>query len=165
MLRGLVTVELSDRPGQLARIITPLAESGCNILNIHHIREVEKEGLARVEITFQTDNKSSVDKVVDKLKKEGLTVINYSPDIQTFRETIILIGHVFTTDITDTIIQIASSGIQVASVDARITLIEEVSSVKMVLQSDSDDKLKNGIDLLKQICRKKKLFLIRSVKE
>ncbi|MEM2108975.1 MAG: ACT domain-containing protein [Candidatus Odinarchaeota archaeon] len=161
----MIIVELSDRPGQLARIITPLAECGCNILNVHHVRELDKEDVARVEITFETDNKLNVDEVVDSLRKNGLTIISYSPNIQTFRETIILIGHVFTTDITDTIIQIANSGIQVASVDARITLIEEVSSVKMVLQSSSEDKLSRGIELLKQICKKKNLYMIRSVRE
>ena len=55
--------------------------------------------------------------------------------------------------------------IQVASVDAKITYMEEVSAVKMVLQSNSEKNLKNGINLIKQICEQKKLFLIRSVEE
>ena len=164
-MKGTITVELTDRPGQLAKIITTLAESGCNILNVQHNHQTEKEDIVNVEITFQTDDKSSVERVVDNLKKEGLIILSYSPDLQIYRETIILIGHVFTTDITDTIIKIMKEDIQVASVDAKITYMEEVSAVKMVLQSNIEEKLKEGINLIKNICKQKNLFLIRSVAE
>ncbi|MHA1409214.1 MAG: ACT domain-containing protein [Candidatus Odinarchaeia archaeon] len=164
-MKGTIIVELTDRPGQLAKIILPLAESGCNILNVHHTRETKREGVANVEITFQTDNKENVDRVVNNLKKEGVVILSYSPDLRTYRETVILIGHVFTTDITDTLIQIMKHDVQVASVDARITYMEEVSSVKMVLQSNSEEKLRSVIDLLKEICKKKNLFLVRGVSE
>jgi ACT domain-containing protein len=164
-MKGSITVEVADRPGQLAKILIPLAESGCNILNVQHTRDTKKENIVNVEVTFQTDNKNKVDRVVENLKKEGLVVLSYGPELQIFRETIILIGHVFTTDITDTIIEIMKNGIQVASVDARITYMEEVSSVKMVLQSKSLEKLKIGLEILEDICKRKNLFLIRGVME
>ncbi|MHA1835539.1 MAG: ACT domain-containing protein [Candidatus Odinarchaeia archaeon] len=164
-MKGSLTVELSDRPGQLTKIITPLAESGCNILNIQHNRTLSGGDKVSVEIHFQTEDKSKVDRIIENLEKEGIVILKYSPDIQTYRETVILIGHVFTTDITDTLIKIMTYGIKVASVDARITLMEEVSSVKMQLQSNSKEKLADGINLLKEICKEKNLFLIRTLND
>jgi len=161
-LKGLLTVELPDKPGQLMKVLIPLAESGCNIVNIRHIREDIKKGAAQVEITFETEDKSSVERAVEQMKKKGVIIIHFSPELVTYRATVILIGHVFMTDITDTIIQIMKNKVSVTEVDARITQIEEYSSVKMTLQSDTKEELKKALNAVKKICEEKQLYLIRS---
>lgn len=162
ILRGILTVELPDIPGQLMKVLIPLAESGCNIVNIRHIRENIREGKAQVEITFETENKLSVERAVEQIRNKGIIVIQFSPELETYRSVVILIGHVFMTDITDTIMKIMKNKVSVSEVDARITEIEEYSSVKMILQSNSKNELEKAMKAVKEICKQKNLYLIRS---
>ena len=75
---------------------------------------------------------------------------------------VILTGHVFDTDIVDTIKRLAKKKIKVPELQAKFTELSEVSNVKLKL--DCPESL-SEIDLIKElekICQEKGLFLIRS---
>ena len=46
-------VRISDRPGELMRLLTALAEMDVNILNVHHDRGSEALGVREVEVALQ----------------------------------------------------------------------------------------------------------------
>ena len=46
-------VRISDRPGELMRLLTDLAETGVNVLNVNHDRASESLGVRQVDIDMQ----------------------------------------------------------------------------------------------------------------
>lgn len=67
---------LPDRPGELSRILSLLAEAKVNILSIEHQREGVhlRVGHTRVEMTLQTRNRQHVQQVFDVLHAAGCEV-------------------------------------------------------------------------------------------
>ena len=76
--------------------------------------------------------------------------------------TVILSGHVFDTDITDTIKRLESKKIKVLELQAKFSGFKEISNVKMKLEFPESMKKFELIREIEKICKEKNLFLIRS---
>ncbi len=75
---------------------------------------------------------------------------------------VILTGHVFDTDIVDTIKRLASKNIKVPELQAKFTEISEVSNVKLKLVYPESMTEHDLIQEISSICKEKDLFMIRS---
>ncbi|WP_313405050.1 threonine ammonia-lyase [Aeromicrobium sp.] len=70
-------VRISDRPGELMRLLTALAEMDVNILNVHHDRGSEALGVREVEVALQVatrgpEHRSEVWRRLDELGYEPI---------------------------------------------------------------------------------------------
>ncbi|MGQ4876339.1 MAG: hypothetical protein ACP6IY_19935 [Promethearchaeia archaeon] len=157
-------VKLPDTPGSLIELIKPISENGGNIFGILHHHDKKINNLIPVSITFEM-NDELMDAKLNNIKKElmekniQIDKINFSSEAKHL--TVILTGHVFDTDVLDTIKRLASKKIKVSELQAKFTDIKDISNVKFKLEfpeSMSKDVL---LKELKAICEEKNLSLIR----
>ncbi|TFG29311.1 MAG: hypothetical protein EU532_03450 [Promethearchaeota archaeon] len=159
-------VKLPDYPGTLIELIKPISNNGGNIFSILHYHDRIVNNMIPVSISFDL-NEELLDISLNKIKKE-LNEKNIKIEKITFgkkgeREVIIILtGHVFDTDIVDTIKRLASKNIKVPELQAKFTEISEVSNVKLKLLYPNSMKETELIKELDSICNEKNLFLIRS---
>ena len=159
-------VKLPDYPGTLIELIRPISNNGGNIFSILHHHDRKVNNMIPVSISFDL-NEDLLDISLNKIKKE-LNEKNIKIEKITFGEKgereliIILTGHVFDTDIVDTIRRLASKKIKVPELQAKFTDVSEVSNVKLKLIYPNTMTEKELIEELDLICNEKNLFLIRS---
>ena len=69
-------VHIPDRPGNLARLTTAIAEQGANVVEIYHNRAFSKVGLGdvQVEVTLEARGRAHVDELVRSLGQKGWQV-------------------------------------------------------------------------------------------
>ncbi|MFX1518844.1 MAG: hypothetical protein ACFFCD_02820 [Promethearchaeota archaeon] len=155
-------VELTDKPGELVRCLEPISAQGGNILQvIHHRSQSVGKGVAPVSIHFEVENIDVIKDIKNTIEKQGVHVVKWAQEFVGFKKIVLLIGHVFQKDITDTIIRLLDSGVLVNEVNAKITQKEEVSTVKFSIVGDTEQKIQDAMNLCKEICMEKGLFLIR----
>jgi threonine dehydratase len=67
-------VRLSDRPGELMRLLTELARMDVNVLNVHHDRASESLGIGEVDVQLQVATRGSEHR---SRVRAGLTALGY----------------------------------------------------------------------------------------
>ena len=159
-------VKLPDYPGTLIELIKPISNNGGNIFSILHYHDRIVNNMIPVSISFDL-NEELLDISLNKIKKElnekNIKIEKITVGKKGERELIIILtGHVFDTDIVDTIKRLASKNIKVPELQAKFTEISEVSNVKLKLIYPNSMTEKELIKELDLICNEKKLFLIRS---
>jgi threonine dehydratase len=71
-----LTIDLADRPGQLARVANLLGEAGANIVEVYHQRvfsDLPAKG-ALLDVVIETRDRGHLDETVAKLRAAGLEV-------------------------------------------------------------------------------------------
>ena len=155
-------VELTDKPGELVKCLEPISAQGGNILQVIHSRSRSVgKGVAPVSIHFEIENIDVIEDIKNAIEKQGVHVVKWAQEFVGFKKIVLLIGHVFQKDITDTIVRLLDSGVLVNEVNAKITQKEEVSTVKFSIVGDTEQKIQEAMNLCKEICMEKGLFLIR----
>ena len=73
-----ITTRLVDKPGNLNRLLTVVAETGANITSIDHEREDKKSevGICVVELLLETRNPEHVAEIREKLAANGYELID-----------------------------------------------------------------------------------------
>ncbi len=155
-------VELEDVPGQLIKVLEPIAKGGGNIVGVVHHRNHARGSLVKVTVTFDLSEPKRLDEILSELRKRKISILRMGGERKTHAMTAILIGHVFATNIKDTIDRVMATGAAVRKVDARIKSPEEVSSVKLIIEADTEEELTRACQELKKAGREKDLFIIRS---
>lgn len=71
-----ITTKVADKPGELNRMLTLVAQSGANVIGVHHDREdYESEvNACIVELTLETRNSEHGQEIRELLKKNGYPV-------------------------------------------------------------------------------------------
>lgn len=101
-----VRLELVDRPGELLRALEPIADHGGNLLSIFHERgNLTPRGHIPVEVDLEA-NPDQFDQIVDALREEEMNVIQAGAEQYSEEITIILVGYLIQTDLSDTLSQI-----------------------------------------------------------
>jgi threonine dehydratase len=71
-----LSIDLADRPGQLARVANLLGEAGANIVEVYHQRvftDLPAKG-ALLQVVIETRDRGHLDETVGKLRAAGLAV-------------------------------------------------------------------------------------------
>jgi threonine dehydratase len=71
-----LSIDLADRPGQLAKVANLLGEAGANIVEVYHQRvftDLPAKG-ALLEVVIETRDRAHLDETVGKLRAAGLAV-------------------------------------------------------------------------------------------
>lgn len=158
-------VKLPDTPGSLVKLINPISQNGGNIYGILHFHDKKINDMIPVNITFDLSEdikELSLQNIRKELRENNIQIENITYGIEKKEITVLLIGHVFDTDILDTIDRLASKEIIISELHAKFTELKEVSNVKLKIKFPENKTKSDLIDELKNICREKKLFLITS---
>lgn len=158
-------VKLPDIPGSLIELIKPISENGGNIYGILHHRDRKINNMIDVTINFEIPDELraiNLENIKQKLKSKNILIEKITLDSEKKHIVVILSGHVFETDIMDTIRRLSSKGIKVMELQAKFTSVEEISNVKLKIKFPESMAKKNLLKELTSICKEKELFLISS---
>nr|WP_135820633.1 amino acid-binding protein [Halostella litorea] len=149
-------MELVDEPGELLRTLQPIADNGGNLLSIFHERgNLTPRGHIPVEVDLEC-TPDRFDVIVAALRDAGVNVIQAGAERYSEEMTVLLVGHLIDTDLSDTLNRIEEcSGASVADISlsspegtadasaARLRLAVEsgrVDDVLAAMRSVAEDK-------------------------
>jgi ACT domain-containing protein len=158
-------VKLPDRPGSLIELIKPISENGGNIYGVLHYHDKKVNDLIPVIITFDLNPDIidlSLNNIKKKLKEKNIQIESIDLDSEERNIVVIMTGHVFDTDILDTIKRLASKDVIVSELQAKFTEVNQISNVKLRMNFPDTMAKNEIIEELEQICKEKNLFLISS---
>ena len=156
-------VKIPDTPGSLVELIKPISQNGGNIYGILHFHDRKLNNMIPVNINFELIEdikETSLQNIKLELKEKNIQIENISYGIERKSIIILLTGHVFGTDILDTLQRLASKNIKVLELHAKFTEFEEVSNVKLKIEFSEGITKNEIINEIKMICDEKELFLI-----
>ncbi|QLG49019.1 amino acid-binding protein [Natrinema halophilum] len=101
-----VRLELVDEPGELLRALAPIAESGGNLLSIHHERgNITPRGHIPVEVDLECPP-DRFDDIVQALRDAGVNVIQAGEEHYGEEVNVVLVGRLVETDLSNTLSRI-----------------------------------------------------------
>ncbi|MHA2184200.1 MAG: hypothetical protein ACXAAI_04295 [Promethearchaeota archaeon] len=158
-------VRLPDTPGSLIELIKPISKNGGNIYGIMHFHDRKVNNMIPVNINFELSpelKESSLQNIKEELKENNIQIENITYGIEKRVLTVLLTGHVFDTDVLDTIKRLAANNITVSELQAKFTGLKEISNVKFKIEFPENLTKEELIIELRKICEEKNLFLITS---
>jgi ACT domain-containing protein len=131
-----VRLELDDEPGELLAALSPIAEHGGNLLSVFHERgNLTPRGRIPVAVDLAAPP-GGFEAIVAALRESGVTVVRAGEERYAEELTVLLVGHVVDTDLSDTLRRLADdvegtvSEVSVSAPDGT----EEVSSARLRLR-------------------------------
>ncbi|GAB6862120.1 amino acid-binding protein [Haloplanus litoreus] len=104
-----IRLELVDKPGELLSALRPIAENGGNLLSIFHERgNLTPRGHIPVEVDVECPP-DRFETIVEALRDEGVNVIQAGAERYGEQLTLLLVGDIVDTDLSDTLQRIESS--------------------------------------------------------
>lgn len=104
-----VRLELDDEPGKLLHALQPIANNGGNLLSIHHERgSITPRGRIPVEVDLECVP-DRFDGIVAALRDAGVTIIQAGEERYSEAVTLLLVGHLVDTDLSDTLDRLEDS--------------------------------------------------------
>jgi ACT domain-containing protein len=101
-----IRLELVDEPGQLLDALAPIAENGGNLLSIFHERgNLTPRGRIPVEVDVECPP-DRFESIVEALRDEGINVIQAGAERYGEELSVLLVGDIVDTDLSDTLQQI-----------------------------------------------------------
>lgn len=158
-------VRIGDTPGKLIELIKPISNNGGNIFAVWHNHENKINNMIPVRVKFDLPvelRETSIKNIRKELKEKQIQIKSLTMDEDMKQIVVILSGHVFDTDIVNTIDRLASEKIIVSELKAIFTEMKEISNVKLKLNVNSGISREKVFEELDAICEEKDLFLIRS---
>jgi len=158
-------VNLPDIPGSLIELIKPVSQHGGNIYGILHHHDKKIKNMIPVDIWFEISEELiqiSLENIKKDLIEKNIQITKISVGPKNKIMTFILTGHVFDSDITDTIKSLDAKNIKVLELHAKFTEVDQISSVIMKVEFPEVMTKFELVNEIEKICEEKKLFLIRS---
>jgi ACT domain-containing protein len=156
-----IRLELSDEPGELLSALEPIAENSGNLLSIFHERgNVTPRGRIPVEVDLECPP-GRFDTIVEALRAEGINVIQAGAERYGEEATVLLIGHLVDTDLSDTLQRIEAC--TDASIDdfslSASQGTDEVSSARVRLATRSG-RTEQALDTVRALAEEKDLRVV-----
>jgi len=156
-----VRLELVDRPGALLGALGPIADNGGNLLSIFHERgNVTPRGQIPVEVDLEA-TPEQFEAIVEGLQSEGIDVMQAGAERYSEEMTVILVGHLVDTGLSNTLSVIQDStgaSVQDFSLSAPEGT-EGESSARLRLATQSG-KAAAVLDAIREIAAEKGLRLV-----
>ena len=123
-----VRLELVDEPGELLNALEPIAANGGNLLSIYHERgSMTPRGRIPVEVDLEAVP-DRFDDIVSGLRDAGVTVMQAGEERYSEALSIILVGHLVDTDLSDTLSRLESSP-NASVLDVALTAPQDTAAV------------------------------------
>lgn len=154
-------LEIKDSPGQLVNALKPVSDAGGNIKSVIHERDpLSENGTLDVEITLELP-KGRLEVLKEMLKKNGVSILRIGEERFLIRKSVILIGHLMHTDLSDTVDRIDATGFaEVGELSMIMPAIEEPTSAKMTIKSDSFEDINRAMEILRKIAVQKEILIV-----
>jgi ACT domain-containing protein len=155
-----VRLELVDRPGELRRALDPIAAHDGNLRSIFHDRgNVTPRGQIPVEVEMEA-TPEQFDAIVSALRDADVTVIQAGTRAYPDEVTVILVGHIVDTDLSNTISRIEmSTGTSVRDLSLAAPEGTGKSSARLRLATETG-KTADALAALREIAAEKDLRVI-----
>ncbi|MES3516370.1 MAG: amino acid-binding protein [Natronomonas sp.] len=161
-----VRLELVDEPGELLRALEPIAENGGNLLSIFHERgSVTPRGHIPVEVDLEA-TPTQFDIIVDALRTEGVNVIRAGAERYSEELTVVLIGHLVETDLSDTLRRFEDcNGTSVADVSLSAPAGTEGASSARLRVVASEGNTQRALETVRGVAEEKGIRVIEPLTE
>ncbi len=159
-------LEMKDSPGQLVAALKPISDVGGNIIAVIHQREPELDhDTLNVQIVLELPE-GRLDKLIALLKEQGVHIQRIGKKRLLFKRTVILIGHLMHTDLSDTVDQIDSTGFaEVSDLSMSMPAVNERSSSRITIKAVSKKDMAAAIAILRTVARQKSLLLLEPLED
>jgi len=156
-----VRLELVDEPGELLRALEPIANNGGNLLSIFHERgNLTPRGHIPVEVDLEA-TPDRFETIVEALRAAGVNVIQAGAERYSEEVTVLLVGHLVETDLSDTLSRIENCG-SASVADVSLTApdgTDEVSAarIRLVAHAEGTDR---ALETVREVAAEKELRLV-----
>jgi ACT domain-containing protein len=159
-------LEMKDSPGQLVAALKPMSEVGGNIIAVIHQREPDLDNdTLNVQIVLELPE-GRLDKLIHLLKEQGVHIQRIGKERLLYKRTVIMIGHLMHTDLSDTVDQIDSTGYaEVSELSMSMPAVNERSSSRITIKALSKEDMAAAIAILRRVSLQKSLLLIEPLED
>jgi len=166
MVQVSMKLEMKDTPGQLVRALIPISETGGNIRAVIHQRDSSPHSdTIDVQVVVEIPE-GRVQDLVDKMTDQGVTVTRIGTERLVQKKSLIIIGHLIHTDLTDTVDHIDKTGFaEVSELQLIMPAIAEPSSARILIKAANDSAMNRAMEILRDVARKKELLVIESLED
>ncbi len=161
-----VRLELVDEPGELLRALEPIADNGGNLLSIFHERgNLTPRGRIPVEVDLEA-TPGKFDDIVEALREAGVNVIQAGAERYSEELTVVIVGHLVETDLSDTLQRFQEcGGASVADLSLSAPAgTGDVSSARLRLVA-SEGRSERALSTLRGVAAEKDLRVIEPLTE
>ncbi|MFC5970797.1 amino acid-binding protein [Halomarina salina] len=163
-----VRLELVDEPGELLNALRPIAENGGNLLSVFHERgHVTPRGHIPVEVDLEA-TPERFERIVTALRDNGVNVVRAGADRYGEQLTVVLVGHLVDTDLSDTLSQLErSTSATVVDFSLRLArgeVDDGVTSARVRLDAESGTA-RSVLDALRDVADEKGLTVVEPLVE
>jgi ACT domain-containing protein len=136
-----VRLELVDEPGELLRALEPIADNGGNLLSIFHERgSLTPRGHIPVEVDLEA-TPERFETIVTALREAGVNVIRAGAERYGEELTVILVGDLVETDLSDTLSRVECTNASVADMALSAPAgTDEPSSARLRLATQTGER-------------------------
>jgi ACT domain-containing protein len=161
-----VRLELVDEPGELLRALEPIAENGGNLLSIFHERgNLTPRGHIPVEVDLEA-TQAQFDVIVDALREAGVNVIQAGAERYSEELTVVLVGHLVETDLSDTLRRFQDcGGVSVADVSMSAPAGTEGPSSARLRLVASEGRTVEALETVRDVAAEKDLRVVEPLTE
>ncbi|MDD3407482.1 MAG: amino acid-binding protein [Methanomicrobium sp.] len=154
-------LEIQDLPGQLVNALKPVSEVGGNIKSVIHVRDPLSDAKTLdVEIALELPE-GKLDTLKEMLKKSGVSILRIGEERFLVRKSVILVGHLMHTDLSDTVDKIDETGYaEVGELSMIMPAINEPTSAKMTIKSESFEDISRAMEILRQVAKQKEILIV-----
>lgn len=159
-------LEMKDSPGQLVAALKPISDVGGNIIAVIHQREPDQDSnTLDVQIVLELPE-GRLENLIALLKGQGVHIQRIDEERLLYKRTVIMIGHLMHTDLSDTVDQIDSTGFaEVSELAMSMPAVSERSSSRITIKALSKDDMESALTILRRVSQQKSLLLIEPLEE
>ena len=159
-------LELRDSPGQLVAALKPISDMGGNIKTVIHEHDhTSGSDVLSVEVVIEIPAEL-VESLTTHLRESGINILRLGEERMGYRQTVILIGHLVHTDLGDTVDQIDKTGFaEVTHMSLAMPAISERTSAQFIIKSLTREHMRQALEILRDVARKKDILLIEPLEE
>jgi ACT domain-containing protein len=161
-----VRLELVDEPGELLCALEPIADNGGNLLSIFHERgNVTPRGHIPVEVDLEATG-PQFDTIVEALRDAGVNVIRAGAERYSEELTVVLVGHLVETDLSDTLTRVQDcGGVSVADLSLSAPAGTNGSSSARLRLVASEGRTAEALAAVREVAAEKDLRVIEPLTE
>lgn len=159
-------LEMRDRPGQLVAALKPISAVGGNIIAVIHQREAATTAEALdVQIVLELPE-GRLERLLELLREQGVNVVRIGEERLLYECTLIVIGHLMHTDLSDTVSRIDTTGSsEVTELSMVMPAIDSPSSARIIIRSTTRAEMKRAIQILRAVAEQKELLIIEPLED
>jgi len=154
-------LEMRDQPGQLVAALQPISAVGGNIIAVIHQRETPAATeTLDVQIVLELPE-GRLSRLLELLREQGISVVRIDEERLLYECTLIMIGHLMHTDLSDTVDRIDMTGsAEVTELSLVMPAISSPSSARITIRSTTREEMKKAIRILRSVAEQKDLLII-----